>query len=606
VVLHLTGKAFPSIYLSIDKGRESRIVNSGISSPMTNKELLKRVYQLIKPYRGSLALAMLGMVMVAGLSATQAYMVKPLLDRIFFEQEGSLLNILPFALVLIFLVKGIFYYLYRVLLESTGQGVIRDLRKSIFQHIHSLPIAFFHKTTTGELISRIISDVTLIQSAVSRAVVAILKDCIQAIALLGVIFYLDWQMALIMIILLPIAFTPIIHFGRKFRHFSTKNQQTVALISNVLHETIVGHRIVKAFGMERYESGRFSVLVDRLYGIIRRDIKLMSLQHPLMELLGGIAIAGIIWYGGHQVLSGNSTPGTFFAFLTALIMIYEPIKSISGINSTVQQGLAASVRVFGLLDVKPDIVDRPGAVLLPAFRNAIEFKAVNFSYDGNDHVLNNLSLKVPAGEVLAIVGPSGGGKTTLVNLIPRFFEVTQGKILLDGKDIREVTVNSLRDQIAIVEQQTILFNDTVRNNIAYGDLKRSEEEIVAAARAAHAYNFIQALPEGFETVIGESGARLSGGQRQRISIARALLKNAPILILDEATSALDTESEREVQKALENLMENRTTFVIAHRLSTIKNADRIIVMEHGQITEEGTHENLLRRHGTYEMLHRLQ
>jgi ATP-binding cassette, subfamily B, bacterial MsbA len=573
---------------------------------MSNKELFKRIYQLIKPYRGRLALAMLGMVMVAGFSSAQAYMVKPLLDKIFFEQEQSMLNILPFALVLIFLAKGCFYYMYKFLLDSTGQRIIQDLRKSIFQHIHSLPISFFHKTTTGELISRVISDVALIQGAVSRALVGILKDCVQAVGLLFVIFYLDWEMALIVIVLFPVAFAPIFHFGRRFRRLSTTNQQTVALISNFLHETIVGHRIVKAFGMERYESTRFSALVNRLYSIIVRDIRLNSLQHPVMELIGGIAFAAIIWYGGHQVLTGDSTPGTFFAFLTALIMIYEPIKGVSGINSMVQQGLAASVRVFNLLDVEPDIVDRPQAVSLPPFRKNIQFKDVTFGYDHSDPVLKKINLTVPAGEVLAIVGPSGGGKTTLVNLIPRFFEVTSGKILLDDYDLRDVTISSLRDQIAIVEQQTILFNDTIRNNIAYGDLARSDEEIFAAARAAHAYDFIKELPEGFETVIGESGTRLSGGQRQRISIARALLKNAPILILDEATSALDTESEREVQRALENLMQNRTTFIIAHRLSTIKNADRIIVMQDGSIIEEGPHEVLLGRKGVYGTLHKLQ
>jgi ATP-binding cassette, subfamily B, bacterial MsbA len=573
---------------------------------MSNKELFKRIYQLIKPYRGRLALAMLGMIMVAAFSSAQAYMVKPLLDKIFFEQERSMLNILPFALVLIFLAKGCFYYMYKFLLDSTGQRIIQDLRKSIFQHIHSLPISFFHKTTTGELISRVISDVTLIQGAVSRALVGVLKDCVQAVGLLVVIFYLDWEMALIVIVLFPVAFFPIVHFGRRFRRLSTTNQQTVAQISNALHETIVGHRIVKAFGMERYEATRFSALVNRLYRIIVRDVKLNSLQHPVMELIGGIAFAAIIWYGGHQVLTGNSTPGTFFAFLTALIMIYEPIKGISGINSMVQQGLAASVRVFNLLDVEADIVDRPQAVSLPPFKKSIQFKNVTFGYDHATPVLKNIELTVPAGEVLAIVGPSGGGKTTLVNLIPRFFEVTSGKILLDGNDLRDVTISSLRDQIAIVEQQTVLFNDTIRNNIAYGDLARSDEEIFAAARAAHAYDFIKELPEGFETVIGESGTRLSGGQRQRISIARALLKNAPILILDEATSALDTESEREVQKALENLMENRTTFIIAHRLSTIKNADRIIVMQDGSIIEEGPHEVLLERKGVYGTLHKLQ
>lgn len=573
---------------------------------MSNKEFLKRIYRLIQPYRGRLAVAMLSMVMVAAFSSAQAYLVKPLLDEIFFKKEKTMLNLLPFALVLVFLFKGVFYYSYTYLLDSTGQSVIRDLRKAIFQHVHSLPISFFHRTTTGELISRVISDVTLIQGAVSRAMVGVLKDCFQVIGLMGVVFYLNWRLALMSIIFLPLAFIPVARFGRKFRQLSTNNQQTVALISNVLHETIVGHRIVKAFGMEGYERKRFAALVDRLFGIIVRDIKFNSLQHPVMEFLGGLGFAAVIWYGGRQVLNGQSTPGTFFSFLTALIMIYEPIKGISDINSMVQQGFAASVRVFALLDIQSDIVDRPGAVAAPPFKDSIEFRNVTFAYEIGAPVLKGIDFKVRPGEVAAIVGPSGGGKTTLVNLIPRFFEVTEGSIRLDGRDIRDLTIRSLRDQLAIVEQQTVLFNDTVRNNIAYGDLSRTEEQIIAAAKAAHAHDFIMALPEGYHTVIGESGARLSGGQRQRISIARALLKNAPILILDEATSALDTESEREVQKALENLMKDRTTFVIAHRLSTVRNADRILVVLHGRIAEEGKHEDLIAHEGVYRMLHQMQ
>jgi subfamily B ATP-binding cassette protein MsbA len=336
------------------------------------------------------------------------------------------------------------------------------------------------------------------------------------------------------------------------------------------------------------------------------DIKVKSLSSSLMELMGGVFIAFVIWYGGHEVLKDQSTPGTFFAFMAALIMTYEPIKGISRLNSTVQQGLAAAIRVFTILDTKPEITDRSGAVSIPPMQKSLEFKNVSFSYDNNVKVLDNINMTITNGEVLAIVGTSGAGKTSLVNLIPRFFEATSGQLLFDGQDIRDITLTSLRSQIAIVTQQTILFNDTIRNNIAYGDPKRPEEDIIEAATAAHALGFIKQLPDGFDTVIGESGAKLSGGQQQRISIARALLKDAPILILDEATSSLDTESEREVQKALENLMKNRTTFVIAHRLSTIRNADRIIVMQAGKIVEEGTHDDLLEKKGVYELLHNMQ
>ena len=551
-------------------------------------------------------MAMVCMVLVAAFSAAQAYMVKPVLDRIFFEHDRTLLAVLPFALVLIFLGKGVMYYAYHYLLDTAGQRVIRDLRKQIFAHIHAQPMSFFLRTPTGELISRVISDVNLIQGAVSKALVGVLKEMVMVIFLVGVAFYLDWQLSLVTLVLLPVSAGVIYHFGKKFRRNSTVNQQTVALVSRALHETIGGQRIVKAFGMEEYEKSRFDKLVEKLNKIIVRDIQMRSLQHPVMEILGGLALAAIIWYSGYKVLEGQSTPGTFFAFMAALLMAYEPVKKLSGLNSTIMKGLAASVRVFELLDIKPAITDAPGAKALPPFQGRIEFCDVSFSYDGKNPVLQEINLAVPAGQVLAIVGPSGGGKTTLVNLIPRFFDVTGGRILVDGHDLREVTMDSLRHQIAIVEQQTILFNDTVRNNIAYGDLDRTEEEILAAARAAHADDFIMDLPEGLDTLIGEGGARLSGGQRQRLAIARALLKDAPILILDEATSALDTEAEREVQKALENLMARRTTFVIAHRLSTIKNADRVIVMQNGRIVEQGNHQILLAQNGVYANLHQMQ
>jgi subfamily B ATP-binding cassette protein MsbA len=574
--------------------------------PLNEKQTIKRVLAAVKPYRSMLLLSMVSMALVAALSGTQAWMVKPLLDKIFFEQDKDTLNLLPLALVLIFLVKGFFYYLYTVSLEKVGQGVIRDLRERVFSHLHSLPISYFHQTPTGELISRVVSDVTLIQYAVSQALVGIVKDLLQAVSLLAVIFYMNWQLASMSMIFLPLAVIPIVIFGRLHRLYSNQSQQTMARISNILHETIAGNRIVKAFCMEKYEAGRFSLAVRRLFNVYVNDAKVRNFSHALMELLGGVFVAFVIWYGGYQVLKGNSTPGTFFSFLTALVMIYEPIKSLSRVNSTIQQGIAAAIRVFQILDTPVEISDQPGAKTLAPLRQGIEFRGVSFSYDGSATILDNINLTVRRGECLALVGTSGAGKTTLVNLVPRFFEVSEGQILIDGHDIRQVTLASLRGQIAMVSQQTILFNDTVRNNIAYGEPDRPEGDVVEAARAAHALGFIRQLPEGFDTVIGESGAKLSGGQQQRISIARALLKNAPILILDEATSSLDTESEREVQKALENLMKNRTTFVIAHRLSTIRNADRIIVMQHGRIAEEGTHDELLARGGVYEMLHRMQ
>ena len=573
---------------------------------MEKQGAISRILQYVKPYKSRLAIAMVCMVIVASMAGAQAYMIKPLLDEIFFKQDRTMLTLVPLAILGIFLVKGVFSYIYSYYLVKVGQSVIRDLRNLLYSHIQSLPLSFFLKKPTGELISRILNDVSLIQGAVSNVLVGILKDTCQVIFLIGVIFYQDWRMALIAMVSLPLVVYPIINFGRRHRRLSISNQQTTAQVSNILYETITGNRIVKAFCMEKYEVSRFAKILDKLFAIVMRDTRIGAISRPLMEFLGGIGISLVVWYGGSQVLDGKSTPGTFFSFLTALIMIYEPIKGISAINNSLQQGTAAAERVFDVLDVEPDVPEKKDAIELPRVNNAIEFTDVRFQYDEDTEVLKGINLKVRVGEILAVVGSSGGGKSTLVNLIPRFYDVNSGSLAIDGTDIRDVTFKSLRNQIGVVTQQTILFNDTVRNNIAYGSLDASEEQIRDAARAAHALSFIQHLPKGFDTVIGESGARLSGGERQRLSIARAILKNAPILILDEATSSLDTESEHEVQQAIENLVQSRTTFVIAHRLSTIRNADRIIVIQNGTIVEEGTHDTLLPLGGVYTMLHDMQ
>lgn len=573
---------------------------------MTNREIVTRLYGVLQPYRSRLIIAMVGMVIVAGFNAAQAYMVKPLLDEIFVNKDRVLLNILPLALLAIFLIKGVFYFIYSYLLEWVGQCVIRDLRNRIYAHLNRLSLSFFHHTPTGELISRIVNDVSLLQGAVSHALIRILRDFVSVIGLLVVIFIMDWRLALMSLIFLPMAAAPIIIFGKKFRRVSTRYQQSIGEVTNILHETIGGTRIVKAFCMEKQEEKRFAAQIQHLFNTLMTETRYRCLSHPMIELLGGVGISLIIWFGGMQVLKGTSTMGAFMSFLTALIMLYEPVKGVSKINSTIQSGLAAATRIFNLLDIELDIKEKKDAVILPLFHDCIEFKNVTFSYDQDEPVLHGINLKVRRGEILAVVGPSGGGKTTLANLLPRFHDVDSGVLLIDGHDVRDVTLHSLRSQMALVTQQTILFNDTVRNNIGYGRRDCSEEDIRHAADAAFAYEFIKELPDGFETVIGESGARLSGGQRQRISIARAILKDAPVLVLDEATSALDTESERKVQKALENLMKNRTTIVIAHRLSTIKNADRIIVMQNGRLVEEGTHDRLLQEHGVYEGLHKMQ
>lgn len=573
---------------------------------MTNKEILLKLYSTVYPFRGKLFVAMIAMILVAVFTGSQAWLVRDLLDKIFINKSQQFLNMLPGVVIVVFFLKGIFYYIYNFLLEQVGQAVIRDLRIKIFKHVHAQPLSFFYSMPTGTLISRVISDVNLMQGAVSNALVGILRDFFQVIILLGVIFYMNWRLALFSFAILPLAFSSVVFFGRIFRRLSISSQEETARMSNILHETITGNRIVKAFGREKYEGDRFHKQVTKLFDVIIKDAKFRSVQHPYMEFIGGIAIALIIWFGGNEVIKGNATPGAFFSFLTALIMAYDPVKGVSRINSTVQQGLAAASRVFSLLDIKPEIADKPDAVKSLPFEKSIKFDNVYFQYNKDETVLSGINLEIMKGEALALVGPSGSGKTTLTNLIPRFFEINRGSLTIDGQDIRNVTIQSLRSKIAMVTQEIILFNDTIRNNISYGDLGCSEEEIREAAEAAHALKFIENFPEGFDTVIGEGGTRLSGGERQRISIARAILKNAPILILDEATSALDTESEREVQKALENLMKNRTTLVIAHRLSTITRSDRIIVLKDGRIVEEGTHNSLLQQRGEYELLYRMQ
>jgi len=573
---------------------------------MDNKTLIRKLQVVLKPYHSKLLLAMVGMVVVGGFNALQAYMVKPLLDEIFFNKDARLLHLLPLGLLAVFFVKGLFFFMYSYLLEMVGQCVIRDLRNRIYAHLHDMPLTFFYKHPTGELISRIMNDVTMLQGSVTHALIRTLRDFFSVIGLLGVIFFMDWRLALVSLLFLPAATVPIIVFGKKFRKISTTYQTKIGEATSQLHETIAGARIVKAFSMEKFEKKRFNDKMQGLMDTLMLETKYSCLSHPMIEFLGGIGMAMIIWFGGVQVLQGNSTPGAFMSFLTALIMLYEPVKGVSKINTTIQQGLAASTRIFTLLDLQPDISEAADAIELKPFSRSIVFKDVSFHYENNEMVIKHLDLRVNRGEVLAVVGPSGSGKTTLANLLPRFYEVTHGGLYIDDVDIRQATFASLRGQMALVTQQTILFNDTVRNNIAYGRPDCPEERIIEAARTAYALDFIMELPQGFDTIIGESGARLSGGQQQRISIARALLKDAPILILDEATSALDTESEREVQKALENLMQNRTTIVIAHRLSTIQNADRIVVLKDGQLIEEGTHEELLALKGEYNVLYRLQ
>jgi len=567
--------------------------------------LYRRLLEFVKPYWRRLAGAMVCMLMVSGATSASAFLVKPVLDDIFFKKDLFMLKLLPFAIISLFLIKGIFDYGQSYLMSYVGQRIIADLREKIYNHLQSLSLSFFTRHPTGVLMSRIINDVNLIQGAVSEAVTGLIKDFFTILGLVVVVFYRDWKLALVAMVVFPLAIYPLVKFGRKLRSYSYRSQTTMGDISAILMETISGNRIVKAFNMEDYERKRFAGENRKLFNLLMKSVRVRALSHPLMEFLGGVGIAFIVFYGGYNVIKGVATPGTFFSFLAALLMLYEPVKRLSGVNNTIQQGLAAASRIFEVLDAVPEIRNKPGAKPLHSITQGIEFQDVSFRYE-EEWVLKNISLQIKVGEVVAFVGASGGGKTTLLNLLPRFYDVSSGRILIDGVDIRDYTIESLRSMIGIVTQQTILFNDTVKNNIAYGKMGEPMEEIIKAAQAANAHGFIQNLPQGYDTIIGEQGIKLSGGERQRISIARALLKNAPILILDEATSSLDSESEVEVQKALEYLMQGRTTLVIAHRLSTVRRADRIVVISNGTIKEIGTHEELLEKNGEYKRLYLMQ
>ncbi|MBI5643299.1 MAG: lipid A export permease/ATP-binding protein MsbA [Deltaproteobacteria bacterium] len=580
-----------------------------------------RILKLLPPYKFQLIMAFVSMVGFALANGAMAYLIGPVMKFLFSNDSDSVIKIIPLdlfvipkekmiiaiplALIVVAVVKGISSYGQSFFMGYVGQSVVRDIRKRLYDHVLCLPVNYFTTTPTGVLISRLTNDVNLLQSTTSEAIATTLKQSLTIIVLAGVVISLDWKLALAAGIALPLSVYPMRKLGKKMKKVSTQGQVTMGTITALLHESIAGIRIVKAFSMEGYESKRFQKENERYTQNQIKTIKVRSISSPLMETLGAVGFAVTIWFAAYRISHGTLKPEIFISFFASVLMFYQPIKALNGVNLNIQQGLAAATRIFDVMDMPGETEKKGGGAVITGVNDSVEFKGVTFKY-GGELVLKGIDLRVGKGEVLAIVGSSGAGKTTFVNLIPRFYDVAEGSILFDGKDIRELTLNSLRSQIAIVSQQVILFNDTVKKNIGYGDTEMDMNRIVAAAKAANAHDFVSRLPQGYDTVIGEGGVRLSGGERQRLSIARAIFKNAPILILDEATSALDTESEHEVQKAISNLMEGRTTFVIAHRLSTVRNADRIIVLSGGAIKEIGRHEDLLDKGGEYSRLYSMQ
>ena len=570
----------------------------------TSWQLIGRLLrEHLRPYRRQLLTAIACMIVVATTTATNAWMIKPALDEIFVEKNPTMLTLIPFAVFIITTIGACANYGNIINMRFVGARIVADMQIRLFNHLISSDIGLFNAQASGRLISRFTNDINLLRNAFSGVLTAMAKETLTTIFLVSLMFYQNPKLSFIALLAFPTAILPIIKLGKRLRKLSHKTQMQLGDFTATLDETFQGVRTVKSYNREAFESVRAKTHIETLFGLYYKTARTAATSGPMMEILSGISIATVIWYGGFQVLNGETTSGAFTAFIASFLMAYKPVRAITGINGSLQEGLAAANRLFTVLDQPPGIVDKPDAQPLNITSGHIAYDHVSFHYGTETAGVNDISIEIPAGKKAALVGLSGGGKSTLMNLLLRFYDVNSGTIRIDGQDIRNITMHSLRNAMAFVPQESMLFDDTVRANIAYGREGATESDIVEAAKNASADSFIRALPQGYDTIVGSHGTFLSGGQRQRIAIARAMLKDAPILLLDEATSSLDNESERAIQQALNTLMQGRTTLVIAHRLSTIIGADIIYVVDQGRIIESGTHQTLLAAKGKYSQLY---
>ena len=568
--------------------------------------LYLRILSYIKPYMHRLIFAMFCTIMAAAGNLYIPWIIKDMIEEVLADKNGTMLNWIAASIIAIFVVRGLFWYGQNYLMSYVGQSVIIDIRAAVFKKLQRLSVSFYDKNKTGTIMSYVTNDVNALQSAMVENTIEMITEGFILIGSVVAMIYLDWRLTLFTVCTFPVVLWFMEFFGKKIRKTGGRIQECTADITSVLQESVASARVIKSFVREDYEVDRFDVENRANFRANMKNAQLMATLTPVVELVAAIGVTMIIWYGGNNVINGTITAGSLVAFLTYAVNISNPIKRLTRVIGNIQKALAAAQRVFMIIDMPEEIAESRDAKQLPEVSGKVEFQNVSFAYDDKGNVITDLSFSVKPGEVIAIVGPSGAGKSTIANLLPRFYDVNKGDIKIDGHSVREVTLDSLREQVGIVPQETMLFNGSVYNNILYGRLDATKEEIEAAAKAANAHDFIMQLTDGYETKLGDRGVNLSGGQRQRIAIARAILKNPRILILDEATSALDTESERVVQEALDRLMVGRTSFVIAHRLSTVKNADKILVLEKGNLVESGTHDELLALDGLYAHLYKIQ